>query len=150
MYITVDNYFYLYLDGIKYDLSYPKDWERVDAVPISGGVKTIAVWGENDLYEAGILASSSDGYILSNYKWKCTRDVSRYKDTWMMPNFDDSDWGYAYESDQNVPGGGRRHVVDKIDRKAWWVWCNRVEGEGTQKDYGWEKMCYCRLTLYYS
>ena len=140
--ITVDNEYSLYFDGKEQtNLQNNNKWEKTDSLNLPGNTRVIAVMASNWLDDgnvgpAGILASTKDGFILTNSTWKCSNTSN---DSWTNVGFDDSSWQQAVEIG---PKGYKTWVhgqISAIDENAKWIW------------YGTEHVketIYCRRNLF--
>lgn len=135
--IDTDDSYRLYLDGSKINgLIYNDkfngsfvDQYPADSVSLPYTTKVIAVEGSNAKSYGGILASTDDGYILTNSSWKCTdnRVIG-----WQKVGFDDSLWPPA---NQTIT----RPFTQGIRSDAFWIW--------TTKYYYGDSDVFCRLNL---
>lgn len=139
--ITVDNYMILYLDGVQQSgLPNANDWTKADTVLLPWNTRVIAVQGTDDRrVRAGILASTGDGYILTNSSWKCT---SVYYVGWETVTYDDSAWPAAYVSGIHQTYPCPWQIVPDIRLDAYWIWTNKYESSD-----GGDVVVYCRLKI---
>lgn len=133
--IAVDDRVYaLFIDGKRISgLEYANEWQYSDSVALPGNAQLIAVRGVNIYGDAGVLASTDDGYILTNTSWKCAIDKER---GWQNIDFDDSSWPNAFE----IMPYSKKQIIGIRD-DALWIWT---------KDYQYEKgdrAVICRLKL---
>ena len=130
----------LYLNGVNVTVPNFDNWPVVKSVPIPSSTQVIAVKGTDYGVVAGILASSSDGRILTSSNWKCTYNTP--PSTWTAVGYDDSLWPAAVESYQNVnaPDWG---TLSGISPSAWWIWTGPRDSNGA----GFHSIAYCRYTL---
>lgn len=123
----------LFLDGEEVDLSEETSWNVSETVLLPSTTKVIAAKGINYYGDPGILASTPDGFVITNSSWKCTHKKSK---GWKTVGFDDSDWSQAYTviSYEEKPLQGVRE-------DASWIWTS---------NYHWktgDRTAYCRLNL---
>ena len=86
--ITVDDDYNLYFDGVEQtDVPNHDDWHNTDSLDLSRYTTMIAVKANNTLSAAGILASTPDGFLLTNSSWKCSNTLYAQ---WNDVVFDDS------------------------------------------------------------
>ena len=132
--ITTDDSFQLYFDGVEQtNLPNQNDWQKTDTVDLPWGTRVIAVAGTNNYGQAGILASSSDGSILTDASWKCSKIL---EDDWMEETFNDCGWPAATEISRNEIGAWGNY--SDINSAAMWIWHSVTEDLNT---------IYCRVNL---
>lgn len=131
--ITADDESFLFLDGEEISLTHSKAWDVPDTVLLLKDTKLIAVKAINDYADAGIIASTDDGYVITNSSWKCTNKKSF---GWEGLDFDDSDWAPASYSKAYY-----EKPIAGIRNDAQWIWTERFTGRSSDKNV------YCRLTL---
>lgn len=134
--VDADDKVYLYFDGkeVKGTMS-AVSWKTTIVVDLPGSTQVIAVKGVNTYGEPGFLGSTDDGYIVTNFSWKCT---NKFAEKWNKIGFHDSNWPDAYDVKEYS-----EKPVSGIDPKAVWIW--------TRYDYRKEKgdrIVYCRFTLF--
>lgn len=110
----------LYFDGILItNLPNANVWQNADRVPLPEDTKVIAVRCQNVGNYGALLASDSDGKVLTDKLWKySTAGVPG----WMNENFDDSHWKTVTTialNDQLTPGW---YYISLISRHAAFVW----------------------------
>lgn len=93
----------------------------------------IAVKGVNNMADAGIIASTDDGYVITNSSWRCSK---KKRFGWEGLDFDDADWAPAsYSKSYYVK------PITGIRGDAQWIWTDRFSGKSS------DKVVYCRLIL---
>ena len=142
--ITVDNDYKLYFDGVEqYNLSNHADWGTLDSVTLPRNTSVIAIEGINFGgvpapscgNPAGIIASSTGGFLRTDSRWKCSATLF---DSWSSVGFDDSKWSAA--SVIGPHGIGPWHDIPGMSPGAFWIWDgNPILGPST----------YCRRNLNY-
>ncbi|ESO06566.1 hypothetical protein HELRODRAFT_160748 [Helobdella robusta] len=96
--ITVDDElteFYINGNSVPVALNFPnaKDWRLLDMYELTGAIYVLAIKSFNALGgPGGLIAKSSDNYILTNSSWKCTNNSY---DGWYEVDYDDSFWSDA-------------------------------------------------------
>lgn len=123
----------LFLDGSGVYLPNGDVYSSPDTVDLPDTTSLIAVEVSGAPEYPDFIASTADGYILTNTSWKCT---DAYSSDWPLRGFDDSLWpaagcSLAYSSDP----------VAGIRQDACWIWSEIYQ----QKD----KHNYCRLNIKY-
>lgn len=89
---------------------------------------------------AGLLASTSDGRLLTNSLWKCTTQPTATN--WMSPTYNDSMWPAAVVAAPHSSSDIHR-VIAGISTNASWIWTvNNGYGRGI------DTSVYCRFTLH--
>ena len=133
--ITCDNDYKLYFDGVEQtNVPNHANWGSTDTVDLPASTRVIAVEGINSAPGyAGILASTTDGVILTNSAWRCSNILSV---SWADVDFDDSSWTPAVDIGQN--GVSPWGPVSSIKSNAMWIWNNQQVTDLT---------IYCRLDL---
>lgn len=131
--ITVDDELHLYLDGKEMTLTHAREWNVSDTVVLPKDTKVIAVKGVNTYADTGIIASTPDGLIRTNAKWKC---INKRLTGWEGRDFDDSAWPPAsiFKSHVEKPILG-------IREDAHWIWTDNP----SYKDG--DRTVYCRYTI---
>ncbi len=130
LYVTCDNEFQLFFNGLE--LGSHDDWfkARRFVVPVRTGRNVIAVKGVNTGNVGGLLVdlrwgASQKNTMISSRAWKVARGS---EERWYETDFDDSTWASATE--HAAMGGGRwSHQVKAFptDSKALWIWSAQVE-----------------------
>lgn len=137
--ITVDNMLELYIDGVPIlNLPNRNNWKDPDSVNMNCSTKVIAVKGTDDrIKRASILASTDDGYVMTNASWKCT---SVYYTGWELVTYDDSNWPAAYiTADHQTVSLA---LLAAIRTDAYWIWTpNYISGPDE------DIVVYCRKNL---
>jgi hypothetical protein len=115
----------LFIDGIRYDLTWWASWDLKDTINLDFMPKVVAVYAHLTAAMFGIIASDSAGFVTDG-SWKCTQKV--YAD-WMLPDYDDSAWPAAMVEEVN---GNRTSVLNRIwhgwlpivgiSNRASWIW----------------------------
>lgn len=125
----------LFLNGNEInDLKNANNRYDLDAVMLPIDAKVIAVKGTNkDDDDAGILASSSDGFISTNTSWKCSKE---YEKGWVGVDFDDSKWPQA-----SVVTSANNKPIVGISHHASWIWTDNYKPDNGDKEV------FCRLKL---
>ena len=132
--ITVDNDYNLYFDGVEQtDVPDHDDWHNTDSLDLSRYTRVIALRGNNTLGVAGILASTPDGFILTNSTWKCS---NTWYAQWNDVVFNDSSWQPAVEIGLN--GSPPWFQISSVHANASWIWNNQGFTD---------LIIYCRLNL---
>ena len=133
--ITCDNDYKLYFDGVEQtNVPNHANWGR-HGHGRSSSKHTSDRCGRINTAPgfAGILASTTDGVILTNSTWRCSNISSV---SWADVDFDDSSWTPAVDIGQN--GVGPWGPVSSINGNAMWIWNNRQFTDLT---------IHCRLDL---
>ena len=133
--ITVDDAFVLYIDGVEQpNLPNHGNWGATDTIEIPDDTEVIAIRAYNTIGIAGILASTSDEYVLTNSTWKCTNNGH---DDWMSVFYNDESWQNAISHASN--GQGPWGPRPGISPKSKWIWTPSHTQKGLT--------IYCRLRL---
>ena len=139
--VTADNDYKLYFDGVEQtNLTNHATWEITDSVILPRNTSLIVIQGINGEgipagcgNAAGIIASSTDGSILTDSRWKCSATLF---DSWTSVGFDDSNWSSAGPIGPN--GIAPWNARPNINASAFWIW--------NAKPYIGAKT-YCRLNI---
>jgi len=120
LFITADNEVLLYIDGVESEinrLGTAKDWTQTKVAKLPRGSRVIAVKVTDSGVAAGLLASATEDYLVTDENWLCS-DVEVAG--WNQPNFDDSKWVKATnEGTHGVAPWGTR---PQISKNAKWIW----------------------------
>lgn len=145
-YVTVDDYYSIFIDGVQQDVKYARNWTIPDRVLIPSTAKVITICGTNDLYKAGILIYAENQAVLERARWRCRRTNLECPAYWNGLNVDDSDkyWSEGIADELNNGKDSRKDIVPIIPRDIPWVWCNNP---GTLLTKDWDKYCTCRIWL---
>jgi hypothetical protein len=68
-------------------------WKTAVISRIKGTTRVIAIKVKNTKSYGGLVGSLSDGSVITDRTWKCTRKLYA---NWTKVDFDDSKWGQAY------------------------------------------------------
>lgn len=112
-------------------------WNTPNVIDLPCIVKVIAVQGINYGDKGGIIASTNDGYVLSNSSWKC-RNVSVVG--WQNVSFDDRLWPPAYQIQPYFDC----EPLSAIRKEAYWIWTSQYDAGAPNPDNN----IFCRLTLW--
>lgn len=133
--LDTDDKVYLYFDGeeIKGSSQFGS-WKTSVTVDLPGTTKVIAVKGMNTYGDPGFLGSTSDGYIVTNSSWRCTKD---YFLGWNRVEYEYYNWPEAYEvmeySEKKVSG---------INPNAKWIWTHSDFRTGKG-----DRVVFCRFNV---
>lgn len=109
---------FVYFNGNIQNIPNYGDVNLIDTIPLPNSVTIIAVWAQNNNFYGGILASDTDGRVLTNSAWVCN---TRCLTGWQQTNFDDSKWVAASENADNN-GTGVFPPIAAIRKEAKWIW----------------------------
>ena len=87
------------------------------AIPPTVSVIAITSQSSASNVQASVLASTKDGWLMTDARWKCSTVVAG--SAWKTSAFDDSSWPYAVELGSN--DGSFRTIVPDIPAKAKWI-----------------------------
>lgn len=145
VYVTVDNFFYIYIDGVEPNLKYANDWTKVDKINLPGTAKLITICGANDFQKAGILMSSVVPEIIGKAEWRCfSSSKLECREEWRKLEFNDTLWNPAVPDELNDGKGTRGVKLDNIPESTSWMWCNKSDNDLTEE---WDEFCTCRIWL---
>lgn len=120
----VDHSLYLYIDGVMTYNGVPPNADAPPQTVLPNSVTTIAIQATNDVSYGGILASDTDGRVVTSGAWRCTANLT-YDMTgftpWYSPLFNDSSWPAATEIAVN-DGTGFWKSISAIRTEARWIW----------------------------
>src|SRR6218665_1263233 len=135
----------LYVDGLRINLTFGNNWTVADEIELSNVNRLISVYAV-DLTStcAGILASVTDDYLVTDSKWKCTTITTPQ---WYSLGFDDTDWVEAYVigPNGNVSWPEPCKVLKEIpaiSQNAYWIWTSTI----LNAPY-YDPVIYCRAYL---
>ncbi len=111
-----DNEQWVYADGVQ--IGHASDWSQTLTVTIPAGTIQLAIKIVDYGVVGGFLGSSSDGSLLTDSSWKCTRGP--VTPDWTSPNYDDSQWPTA--ATDYVNGQGLWGLRPGISSHALWIW----------------------------
>lgn len=136
--ITVDDNLILYFDGVQQtNLPNSNVANTPDTTSLPPTVNTIAVQANNQQNYGGILASDTNGHVVTNSAWKCTPN---YYNGWSNKVYDDSFWPMATEFVSN-DGSGSWPIISGIRTEAKWIWSpNNLTPGG-------DNTLYCRYVV---
>jgi len=120
LFITADNTLQLYIDGVDSEintLSTSADWTQTKVAKLPRRSRVIAVKVTDTGVAAGLLASATGDYLLTDENWLVSDTLV---DGWNKPNFDDSKWTKATpQGNHGVQPWGTR---PQISSNAKWIW----------------------------
>jgi hypothetical protein len=130
-----DNEQWVYADGVQ--IGHMADWTQTLTVTIPAGTIELAVKIADYGVVGGFLGSSSDGTLVTDSSWKCTRDS--VTSDWTSANYDDSQWPAAATDYTN--GQGLWGTRPGISTSAFWIWNPPYESTSNNV------VVYCRKCL---
>ena len=120
LFITADNELQVYIDGVDSEintLSTTTDWQQTKVAKLPRRSRVIAVKVTDRGVAAGLLASVTGDYLLTDENWVVSDTLV---DGWNKPEFDDSKWTKATtEGNHGVQPWGTR---PQISSNAKWIW----------------------------
>lgn len=144
IYVTVDDAFNIYIDGVYQSLKNANNWKVADLIDVKADAKVITICGQNSFYKAGMLIHSLDPKVIENAVWKCYNSTRLCSSDWSLPTFNDEFWGNPVDDEKNDGKGNRTEIVYGIPENTNYKWCNNP---GTLLTKDWVPDCTCRLTL---
>lgn len=146
MNITAKSVIYeLFVDEIRQNLTHNDDWKTVDGLQLSPHSRLVAILAADSSETcAGILASVTDDYLVTDATWKC---VVGPPPNWHRFDFDDSAWPSAYVigPNGNVTWPDECKVlteVPTVSQNANWIWTPTIAGAPV-----YDHAVYCRAYL---
>lgn len=135
----------MYVDGVLRNLTYGSNWTAPDAVNLSPTSRLIGVVAV-DLTTtcAGVLASVTGDYLVSDANWKCQIGAPP---GWYSLGFDDSIWNNAHVigNNNNVTSPEECTIltgIPSISPDASWIWTPSI-----QNTPYYDQIIYCRAYL---
>jgi len=120
LFITADNQVELYIDGVTSEINTlptTNDWTQTKVAKLPRGSRVVAVKVVDQGIAAGLLASATGDYLLTDENWVCSDTLV---DGWNKPNFDDSKWVKATNQGKN--GVAPWNTRPQISQNAAWIW----------------------------
>lgn len=118
----VDDSLQLYIEGIMTYEGVPANEATTPQTLLPDSVTTIAIQATNDANYGGIIASDTDGRVVTSCAWRCTATLTSDGD-WYSPSYDDSLWPVATEIAANEGSQqGFPSTVSGIRTEAKWIW----------------------------
>lgn len=146
MNITAKSVIYeLFVDEIRQNLTHNDDWKTVDGLQLSPHSRLVAILAADSSETcAGILASVTDDYLVTDATWKC---VVGPPPNWYRFELDDSAWPSAYVigPNGNVTWPDECKVLTEIptvSQNANWIWTPTIAGAPV-----YDHAVYCRAYL---
>ena len=137
--------FELYVDGVPHSLLHGNNVSAVDEILLPPYGRLIAVTAIDTTSTcAGILASVTGDYLVTDASWKCHTDSSPQ---WYTLGFNDLNWMNAYVIGPNnnvtwPPECSILNEVSSISQNASWIWTPSIVNTPYYDD-----IIYCRAYL---
>ena len=119
---------WVFIDGVE--VGHVSDSKSPSQVTITNDMKVIAIQISNQNTIGGLIGSLSNGKIVTDETWKCSREL---EEGWTTASFDDSAWPAA-----NAEAQGEV-LADGITSNAKWIWAGSYFDSGIT--------VYCRKGL---
>lgn len=112
-----DDEHWVYADDMR--VGRGRDWKTAVISRIQGTTRVIAIKVRNTKSYGGLVGSLSDGSVITDQTWKCTRKLFA---NWTKVDFDDSKWGRPMAKRQNESPRKKFGPIYNVASNAKWIW----------------------------